>query len=821
MMILRQLFSVCALLAVAACGGGGGNTTPFGGDAGGGGGGGTTPPPAAGTVADLVIVLSSSTLANNSTAPVAATVTALDANRNAISGAAVTLAANSNAVVTVTSGATTNAQGQLLATVGFGSDSTPRTVTLTAAAGSLSKTAALQVVSGASAQPAAIDLITSASELGTGGAPITIQAFVKDASNNALANAPVVFTSNTGTLANVSANTNASGVATASFSSGSNKANRTATITVTSQTVSANLSVPITNTKLSVSGPSSVVSGNTIQYFVIATDSANNPIPNATIASASSLGNAITRPDGNVTNSQGSIRFVYNATNAGTDTGLKFSGLGAEVQLSTPLVVSGDDFTFVSPAASSTVQVNVLQALTVQLRVGGVPQANRTVNFAATGGTLSSATAVTGPDGRATVSLSSSAAGPVTVQASVAGVATSATLQLNIVATVPSLLVLQISPTALPINAVGSNSNNQAQVVARVTDIAANPVAGLTVNFTRVSDPSGGNLLQASAVTDSSGVATVSYRSGPESTASNGVRLRASVASNAAVFGEASLTVNQSALFITLGTGNTIENLDPQTYKKDWVAYVTDANGVAVNNVALTNKLLPLVYRTGRLVFSGSVWGYTTPIYECRNEDADNDGVLDSIAVASVTTGPTTMFTATNTLKAGDVVRLNGFSGDDASLINGRSVAVTAATPASFEIAVDTAGKVITGPGTFSEDSNGDGVLWPGNVIAVTPASAQTAAGGRATLSLIYAESFAPWVGVRLTASATVAGTESRRDAEFVVNGSAADFSSEQNPPAGVTSPFGLSPLPALISGQVPPAVGGLWPNNAGCRRIL
>jgi hypothetical protein len=90
------------------------------------------------------------------------------------------------------------------------------------------------------------------------------------------------------------------------------------------------------------------------------------------------------------------------------------------------------------------------------------------------------------------------------------------------------------------------------------------------------------------------------------------------------------------------------------------------------------------------------------------------------------------------------------------------------------------------------EDRNGDGVLTPGNVVSVTPGTVQTDATGRATVSLIYGENFAPWVEVRLTASAVVAGTESRRDAEFVLNGSAEDFSKEDNPPAGVVSPFGM-----------------------------
>ena len=78
--------------------------------------------------------------------------------------------------------------------------------------------------------------------------------------------------------------------------------------------------------------------------------------------------------------------------------------------------------------------------------------------------------------------------------------------------------------------------------------------------------------------------------------------------------GRAFLTVSQSALFIALGTGNVISNIDPQTYKKDWVVYVTDANGVAVPNITLTIKVLPTRYGKGYLGFvSGDGWGATRP----------------------------------------------------------------------------------------------------------------------------------------------------------------------------------------------------------------
>ena len=201
------------------------------------------------------------------------------------------------------------------------------------------------------------------------------------------------------------------------------------------------------------------------------------------------------------------------------------------------------------------------------------------------------------------------------------------------------------------------------------------------------------------------------------------------------MFGDAAITVNQSALFIALGTGNTISNLDPQTYKKDWVVYVTDSNGVAVPNINLTIKLLPFDYRKGVLAFGSGSWTYdfVTPgrLFLCQNEDANYDGHLDA-----------------------------------------------------------------------GEDFNQDGRLQPGNVISVTTAQtttasatgiARTGADGRATITLLYAESYVPWVKVKLVAQAIVSGTESSTEAQFIVDGLATDFNSASVPPAGSVSPFGVN----------------------------
>ena len=722
MMTFKRLTSLFALFVLTACGGGGGSA-------------GTSPlvptpvtGPSTGSVAALDVQLSSSTIPNSGVGTVTATITAVDANRNAVSGAAVTVSVDSGLIAfTGTGGAVTDSAGRILASISLGSNRSNRAIVVTAGVGSVTAKATLNVVdSTTGATPASVELIAAATTVGTGGDGVLIRAFVKDANNNALPSTAVTFKSSTGTLSAVSSTTDASGSATASLSSGSDRSNRDAVITASSGAVSKQLTLPITGTKLTLSGPTAMIQGSTAAFDVVVIDSKSNVVPSVSAAASSSLGNAVTSATNGLTNSSGQARFTYTAKFSGTDK-LVFTAIGASASPSPDLVVSGQDFSFVSPPPASTVAVNTGQLVKVLLRSGGAPAAGQTVNFTATGGTLSAASALTDASGNAQVSLSSNSAGPVTVQATVAGTTTSTTLPLVIVATVPSNLVLQISPTALAPNTTATSAN-QAQVVAKVTDAAGNPVQGQTVNFSRTTDPSGGNLLQASATTDSSGQATVAYRSGAQSTANNGVVLTASVASAPAVANSATLTVNQTALFIALGTGNVITNLDPQTYQKDWVVYVTDSNGIPVNGVTLTIKSIPTAYLTGTLSWDGKRWSYTkNSIYQCRSEDANGDGILNA-----------------------------------------------------------------------GEDDNKDGVLWPGNVIAVTPGTVQTA-NGRATVSLIYAESYAPWVAVRLTASATVAGTESRTDATFIVDGAASDFNVETSPPAGTTSPFGSVPKAGAV----------------------
>ena len=631
---------------------------------------------------------------------------------------------------TLTSAASvTDVTGVATAKLSAGSNKSNRNITVAVTSGNVTGLAVIPVVSSTTttATATSIDLLSSSVQLGSGGDQVTVSAIVKGAGNVTLANIPVSFSADSGILTSPSTVTNASGIATAVLSAGANKSNRDIKVTVLSGGVNASIVVPVAGTVLSYAGVTTIPLGGSATVAVKAVDSKGTAIPGLTIVATSSLNNGLSASSV-TTDAQGTASLTYTATKAGTDT-LSFAGAGASATAS--IKISGENFAFTSPVANAQIVVGNAQSVSVRYLSGGVPQAGKSVSFAVTGGTISPASTLTDANGFATASVVSSTAGPALVQATLAAGLAQATLPIEFVAVTPAKLVLQVTPTALAPNPVGTTAQ-QAQVVATVTDAKGNPVKGVTVNFNRVSDPSAGNLNQASSVTDSSGQAAVQYIAGPITTASNGVQLRASVANNLAVSGDATLTVNQSALFIALGTGNVISNIDPQTYKKDWVVYVTDSNGIAVPNINLTIKVLPTYYLKGNLVFNGKRWVYASNVISCKNEDDPSfNGILD--------------------------------------------------------------------PG---EDKNSNGVLDPGNVITVaTTASTSTASAGtvrtdgtgRATISVIYAESYAPWVEVRLRAEAVVSGTESSKETIFIVEGSSEDFTKEAIPPAGVVSPFGTN----------------------------
>ena len=102
------------------------------------------------------------------------------------------------------------------------------------------------------------------------------------------------------------------------------------------------------------------------------------------------------------------------------------------------------------------------------------------------------------------------------------------------------------------------------------------------------------------------------------------------------------------------------------------------------------------------------------------------------------------------------------------------------------------------------EDTNHNGVLDPGedfnnskrieagNIATVTPGNVVSGANGFASVSVFYPQEYAYYLQVNLEARASVQGTEFARSSRFVLPGSKADFSAGASPP-GPQSAFGIA----------------------------
>lgn len=474
-----------------------------------------------------------------------------------------------------------------------------------------------------SVKPASIEVLTSSSTLLSAGSEVVITAVVKSSTNVGMAGQKVEFEASSGSLFTPSAETNESGVATVRLAPGGNKMNRDIEVKVVASNVSGSIVVPVTGTRVTLAGATSMqVGGQAVSYTVRALDSNGNGISGESINIKSLLGNALS-PSLLKTDSSGAAAFTYTPNISGSDA-LSVSGLGANSSIS--VLVNAIDFSVQSPIENTNINVGVSQKVTVRYRNNNVGVPGQTVTFTSTRGSFSPTIATTDINGDAFATLSSSTAGQATVSAEIAGVG-QATLPVQFVATTPATLVLQSNPGALLPNTSGTA--NQSTIEALVRDASGNPVANQTVNFTAVKDLSNGQLSPGSAITDANGRAQVQFISGPNSTPSNDVLIRAEVASTS-VSNSTFLTVNGQALFINLGFGNTIENLNVTTYKKPFSVYVTDVTGNAVRNQRVVLSVIPSLYGKGRMAYSDAAEQWVVIAEQvCPNEDINFNGFLD------------------------------------------------------------------------------------------------------------------------------------------------------------------------------------------------
>lgn len=591
---------------------------------------------------------------------------------------------------------------------------------------------------------ASITLLASSPQLGSSpDSTVTVTAIVMDGSNNLLPQVPVTFTASSGALELPPASgegtqpvTNGSGQISAVLSPGGNYTNRTITVSATSGGISESVSINVAGTGLSISGENSATIGDQLTLTIVLTDSSDDPVANRVVEISSALGNPLSAGS-LTTNGTGQVQVVVTANNPGTDT-ITATAQGASA--SHNLTISGDQFQLTAPASGASLEIGNCGTVQVNWEQNNAPVAGEAVSFSTTRGTLYSdagctlaaTSAVTDGAGNATLRIQSSNAGPATITAFVAG-GPSTSRSVNFIATVPAVISLQASPSTIGPNN-GSQTNQQSTVTAIVRDANNNLVAGKAIRFSIIEDNSGGSLSTATATTDNLGRASTSYISSSATTAKDGVVIQAAVDENPAINTTVSLTVAQSPLFVRLGTGNLIEPLGQTQYDKKYTVIVTDANGNAAPNASVNISVTPVHYTKGSYVYDGTSWVLTA-------FDSNFDVVAGNPQSAA-----------------------NRCDSEDLN-DNG-----------------------ILDPG---EDINQNGQLTPGNVVSV-PTTVTTSADGTFEFSVIYPRQFGNWTRVRLSATTSVAGTESSDSVIFWLPVAAGDLTNANVAPPGMPSPFGM-----------------------------
>jgi len=433
----------------------------------------------------------------------------------------------------------------------------------------------------ASAQPSII---------ADGHSTATITATLVDTAGVPINRATIDFSTNAGTVSPASTTTNANGIATVSLKSSNTVGRATVTANETASGLSNNVNVsfiagPATQVVLSAA-PGNLIPGGVASVSVSVTDANGNPVSGEPVNLKVSPNNSGGQFD-NIsvtTDVNGRATAHYTAgSGTGNDTLIaKLSGgqTGtSSVNVSnSALTVGALTLKLGSPSVvADGVSTDALTATVTDTSGNPIPRA--VVNFSATAGTLAASSDTTNSGGVAQVMLTApSQVGNATATASTAGY--SATQSLSFIAGTPTNVLLSASPASLA-------PGGTASINVQVTDAHNNPVSGQQVNFGFVSggNASVGQFASASAITDTNGRASTTYRAG--STLGTD-KLQASLAGGA--HGTANITVTSTALTVgsltfTVGSSSIVAD---GTTADALTATVTDSSGKPIPNASVS-----------------------------------------------------------------------------------------------------------------------------------------------------------------------------------------------------------------------------------------
>ncbi|HWW19579.1 MAG TPA: Ig-like domain-containing protein, partial [Steroidobacteraceae bacterium] len=240
---LGCILAALSVLALSACGGGSLSTgTNTGTHTGSSSGSSSSSGGINATVATVKVSSSAASVPADGSAGATITAQTLDANNNAVSGATVTFSTSTGSVLTNET-TTTDVAGHATATVTDSGGAAGSTITVSATAGTAKGSANVMVVSN---QQSVTLLVSSPSLPSNGSKPVTIQAIVRNASNQLVTGAVVSFSATSGGITPVTTTagaaatpavpagtTDANGAAAAQLTPAGDPTNRTITVTAT------------------------------------------------------------------------------------------------------------------------------------------------------------------------------------------------------------------------------------------------------------------------------------------------------------------------------------------------------------------------------------------------------------------------------------------------------------------------------------------------------------------------------------------------------------------------------------------------------------
>jgi hypothetical protein len=586
-------------------------------------------------------------------------------------------------------------------------------------------------------EPAKVELLLSTNTLSSdGAATIKLTAIVKDAGNVGLAEQTVSFSTSVGTINNlvpVTSKTDSSGIVTAELSAGNQKATQDIVVTATAGSVSATGNAKISGTKVTVSGVGSLVLANTTALTIRLQDGGGKAIPAQAVMLSSSLGNTFKVGGVDVssvsTDQSGQATVTYVATKGGADV-ITASALNENGSL--PVAVSSESFVLTATAPAGGVSFPANAPPEVNLGSNVTVTVRFSVNGAPQIGKAVDFSSTRGTVSSSTVVTDASGNASITVGSNNAGSAIVTAKSGDISAQLPiEFVAITPSSMTLQVETTTLAPNGVTSVKATVRDAAGNLVKNRQVNFL-LEDVTGGFISVASGTTDSSGETSTSYTAGNTVSAKDGVTVSAVVAGTIpAVQRQTKLTVGGKALFVKLGTNNLLEVPpdQPTAYDRVYQVLVTDAASNPINGASVQLNLEPILYNKG--------------FYRRPAKDGSEGSTW--IQVITATCG-------------NEDLNFNGI------------------LDAGSEI-----------------DENNDGAIQPGNIAAVIPGTVLTNERGFALFKINYPKDHAGWVDIRLTARATVSGSESSSSVPFSLRVLASDISNLEVNPPGLLSPFGVA----------------------------